>query len=74
VGIDDVVLKQIAALTGGTYHAAGSADELNNVFQNLPTYLITKHEVQEISVLFAAIGALLAGAAIVLSLLWHSTP
>ncbi|HEX7567835.1 MAG TPA: VWA domain-containing protein [Anaerolineaceae bacterium] len=74
VGIDDVVLKQIAAMTGGTYHAAGSADELNNVFANLPTYLITKHEVQEISVLFAAIGALLAAAAIVLSLLWHSTP
>jgi Ca-activated chloride channel family protein len=74
VGIDDVVLKQVAAMTGGTYHAAGSADELNNVFQNLPTYLITKHEVQEISVLFAAIGALLAAAAIVLSLLWHPTP
>ena len=74
VGIDDVVLKQVAAMTGGTYHAAGSADELNNVFANLPTYLITKHEVQEISVLFAAIGALLAAAAIVLSLLWHPTP
>lgn len=74
VGIDDVVLKQIAAMTGGTYHAAGSADELNNVFANLPTYLITKHEVQEISVLFAALGALLAAAAIVLSVLWHPTP
>lgn len=73
VGIDDVVLKQIATITGGTYHPAGSADELNNVFQNLPTYLIMKHHVQEISVLFVAIGALLAAAAILLSLFWHPT-
>jgi Ca-activated chloride channel family protein len=74
VGIDDVVLKQIAALTDGSYHAAGSADELNSVFQNLPTYLITKHEISEVSFLFAAIGAVLAVIAITLSLLWHSLP
>jgi len=74
VGIDDVVLKQIAALTDGTYHAAGSADELNSVFQNLPTYLIVKHEVSEVSFLFVAIGAVLAALAIGLSLMWHSLP
>jgi len=40
----------------------------------LPTYLITKHEIMEISVAFAALGALLAATAIVLSLTWHPLP
>ena len=70
-GIDEDTLKQIADLTGGTYYSAESAGELNNVFQNLPTYLITKHETSEISVIFTAIGALLAALAIGLSLLWQ---
>jgi Ca-activated chloride channel family protein len=73
-GIDETTLKQIAAMTGGTYYPAASAGELQNVFQNLPTYLITKHEITEISVVFTAIGALLAAMAIALSLLWHPLP
>jgi len=44
---------------------------LNNVFRSLPTYLISKHEVIEISVFFVAIGALLAAAAIALAMIWH---
>ncbi len=70
-GIDEATLKQIADMTGGTYHSAESAGELNDVFQNLPMYLITKHETSEISVIFTAIGALLAALAIGLSLLWQ---
>jgi Ca-activated chloride channel homolog len=73
-GIDEQTLKQIATMTGGTYYSASSADELQNVFRNLPTYLITKHETSEISVAFTAFGALLAGLAIVLSLVWHPLP
>ena len=73
-GIDEDTLKQISDMTGGAYYSASSAGELQNVFQNLPTYLITKHETTEISVLFTAIGALLAGLAIVLSQLWHPLP
>jgi Ca-activated chloride channel family protein len=73
-GIDEETLKQIAAKTGGTYYSAASAGELQNVFRNLPTYLITKHEITEISVVFAALGALLAAVAIVLSLIWHPLP
>ena len=45
-----------------------------DVFNQLPTYLITRHETTEISVAFAAIGALLAALAIALSLLWHPCP
>ena len=73
-GIDEDTLKQVASMTGGAYYSASSADELQNVFKNLPTYLISKHETSEISVAFAAIGALLAGLAIVLSLIWHPLP
>lgn len=70
-GIDETTLKQIANLTGGTYHAAESANELQEVFQNLPTYTISRHEIMEISVAFTAIGALLATIAIALSLIWN---
>ena len=70
-GIDEDTLKQVADMTGGTYYPAESAGELQNVFQNLPTYLITKHETSEISVVFVALGALLAALAILFSLLWQ---
>ncbi len=73
-GIDDATLKQVAAMTGGTYYTASSADELENVFKSLPTYLIMKHETTEISVFFVAFGALLAALAILLALLWHPFP
>jgi Ca-activated chloride channel family protein len=73
-GIDEATLKQIADLTGGKYYAASSASELEQVFSSLPTYLIIKHETTEISVVFAALGMLLAAAAIGLSLLWHPYP
>ncbi|MBK9712650.1 MAG: VWA domain-containing protein [Kouleothrix sp.] len=70
-GIDEETLKRVADLTGGTYYSAESAGELQDVFQNLPTYLITRHETMEISVAFAALGALLAALAVGLSLRWH---
>jgi Ca-activated chloride channel homolog len=73
-GIDEDTLKQIADVTGGTYYSAESGNELQSVFESLPTYLIVKHEVVEVSVIFTAIGALLAIAAITLSLLWHPLP
>jgi Ca-activated chloride channel family protein len=73
-GIDEAMLNQIAEITSGTYHLATSAGELENVFRNLPTYLITKHIIQEVSVAFAALGALLAAVAIALSWIWHPLP
>jgi Ca-activated chloride channel homolog len=70
-GIDEDTLKKIADMTGGAYYSAESASELESVFANLPTYLITKHETMELSVAFTALGALLAAIAIGLSLKWH---
>lgn len=73
-GIDEETLKQIADMTGGAYYSAESADELRAVFRELPQYLITRRELAEISVAFAAVGALLAALAVGLSLIWHPLP
>ena len=70
-GLDEQTLMQIADLTSGEYYAATSADELEQVFQNLPVTVIMRRETLEVSVFFTALGALLATAAIVLSQLWH---
>jgi Ca-activated chloride channel family protein len=73
-GIDEATLKQIADLTGGTYHPASTASELDTVFQNLPTNLILKHEVTEVSFGFVGLGGLLAGLAILLGKAWRPLP
>jgi Ca-activated chloride channel family protein len=73
-GIDDTTLKAVADLTGGTYHPAESAAELESVFASLPTSLITKHEVNEIGFVFVALGALLAAASVLLGRLWRPLP
>jgi Ca-activated chloride channel family protein len=73
-GIDETTLKQIAEITGGAYYSASSADELNSIFEDLPSYLITRNETTEISMIFIAIGAFVAALAMILSLLWHPYP
>ncbi len=70
-GIDEPTLKQVASMTGAEYHSAETANELMDALQGLPTYSFTKHETNELSVLFTALGALLAGLAVVLALIWN---
>jgi Ca-activated chloride channel family protein len=69
--IDETTLKQIADLTGGTYYAASSAGDLQDVFQNLPTFLVTTRQTTEISAFFTAFAAFVAILAVLLSLKWH---
>ncbi len=73
-GIDENTLQEVSAMTGGKYYAASSAGQLMSVFRQLPTSVILKHETSEISVIFAAAGAILALLAVGLSLLWHALP
>ena len=70
-GIDEATLKQVASMTGAEYHSAETANELMDALQGLPTYSFTKHQTNELSVAFTALGALLAGLAVVLALLWN---
>lgn len=72
--IDEETLTQIADVTGGEYYAATSANELIDVFQNLPTYVVATRETTEISVFFTAFAALIAILAFVLALRWHPLP
>lgn len=60
-GIDEETLQGIAEMTGGEYYSATSANELHKVFEQLPTYLVTRDEHMGVSVAFAAFGMLLAG-------------
>jgi Ca-activated chloride channel family protein len=72
--IDEETLTQVAELTGGKYYVATSANELQQVFQSLPTYVIATRETTEISVFFTAFAALMAILAMVLALRWHPLP
>lgn len=73
-GIDEDTLKQVADLTGGAYYPADSAEQLEGVFQSLPTNLITKHEVLEVGVGFVAFSALSAALALLLGRAWRPLP
>jgi len=70
-GIDETTLMQIADMTGGEYYPATTSGELQEVFQELPTYLITTKELLEISVIFTAVGAFFAVISIVLAMIWN---
>jgi len=69
--IDDVTLRQIAEMTGGSYYYASSANELGDIFQNLPTYLVVTREMIEISVFFTAFAAIMIVLAMYLSFRWY---
>jgi Ca-activated chloride channel family protein len=71
---DEASLIEIADSTGGEYYKATSADELLKVFAELPTYLSTREETVEISVLFVAIASLLLIISAFLSLIWRPLP
>lgn len=70
-GIDESTLKQIAELTGGEYYSAQTARELQKVFGELPTYLITTRQYTEISAFFAAAALVAVILALALSWLLH---
>jgi Ca-activated chloride channel family protein len=72
--IDEDTLIAVAEATGGEYHPAQSAQQLNEVFAELPTDLIVQHEVVEISVAFTAAALILVGLAILLGQAWRPLP
>ena len=73
-GIDEDTLRAVADMTGGTYAPAESASELQDVFNGLPTTLVTRREPVELSVVFVGIGAALAGVALLLGRAWRPLP
>lgn len=74
VVIDEETLQAVADMTGGDYYRAENADQLLDVFLSLPTQIVLQKDTLEISVFFAALGAVLATAAMGLSLWWNRYP
>ena len=70
VPADDAALSAIASQTGGSFHTAHTASELESVYRNIGSQIgyTTKH--REISWRFLLIGSLLAFAAGGASMLW----
>jgi Ca-activated chloride channel family protein len=71
-GPDQETLKQIAEMTGGEFYSATSAAELQMVFEKLHSYVAMTNKTIEVSAFFAAIGTVMAMAAFLLSVLWHT--
>ncbi len=72
--IDEETLQGIADMTGGEYFRAEDADQLLDIFLELPAQVELQRENLEISVVFAALGALLVLMAIALAALWNRFP
>jgi Ca-activated chloride channel family protein len=71
--LDEPTLREVARMTGGEYHHAGTAEKLRTVYQNLGTRLQVSTRETEVTALLALVSAILAVAAGVLSRLWHAT-
>ncbi|MFI7611607.1 VWA domain-containing protein [Nonomuraea terrae] len=69
--IDEPALKQIAQTTGGSYHRAENADQLQSALDALPGSFTVVHRRVDTAAAFAAGGAILITAALALSLWWN---
>jgi Ca-activated chloride channel family protein len=71
---DEGTLRGVAEETGGQYYAAVDAAQLRKVFSDLPKDVEIQKESHEITVAFAALGAILAAAAVAASVRWSPYP
>jgi Ca-activated chloride channel family protein len=68
--LDEPTLREVARMTGGEYHHAGTAEALRSVYENLGSRMQVSTRETELTALLALLAALLAVAAAGLSLLW----
>lgn len=71
---DAPTLMAVAEQTGGKFHAAEDADQLREVFAELPKEVATQRQPTEVTWMLAALGALLAAAAVAASMRWSPYP
>ncbi|AWS44553.1 VWA domain-containing protein [Streptosporangium sp. 'caverna'] len=69
--IDEPALKRIAQTTGGSYHRAENADQLQDALDALPGSFTVIHQRVDTAAAFAGGGAVLITAALSLSLWWN---
>jgi len=68
--LDEPTLREVARMTGGQYHHAGTAEMLHGVYRELGSHVAVETRETELTALFALAAALLMIAAVVLSMLW----
>jgi Ca-activated chloride channel family protein len=68
--LDEPTLREVARMTGGEYHHAGTAEELRSVYQDLGSRVQVQGREMEITALLTLVAATLVLAAASLSLLW----
>ena len=68
--LDEPTLREVARMTGGEYHHAGTAEELRSVYQDLGSRLQMQTRETEITSLLALVAAILVLAAAALSMRW----
>jgi Ca-activated chloride channel family protein len=68
--LDEPTLRQVAQMTGGEYHHAGTADALRSVYQTLGSRIQVSARQTELTALLAMAATLVLLAATGLSMLW----
>ena len=68
--LDEPTLREVARMTAGEYHHAGSAEKLRSVYENLGSRLQVQTRETEVTALFALGAVLLIALAGGLSVLW----
>ena len=68
--LDEPTLREVARMTGGEYHHAGTAENLRSVYQNLGSRLQVQTRETELTAQLAVVAAILVLAAAACSMLW----
>jgi Ca-activated chloride channel family protein len=68
--LDEPTLREVARMTGGEYHYAGTAEKLRSVYGNLGSRLQVQTRETEVSALLAMAAALVTLMGAALSVLW----
>ena len=70
--LDEPTLREVARMTGGEYHHAGTAEDLRDVYRHLGTHLQVSTRETELTGALALIAAVLLLIGTSLSMLWFS--
>jgi Ca-activated chloride channel family protein len=54
--LDDAMLEQIGAMTGGSYQHADSAESLSAIYDSIDAHVVTRDETLELTAVVAGLG------------------
>ena len=70
--LDEPTLREVASMTGGEYHHAGTAEDLRSVYRHLGSRVQVRARETELAPWLALVAAILVAVAASLSLLWFA--